>query len=131
MRGSDGRAGALFSYVDLEARVPAGHDTAADEGAAVVDHDRDPPPVREIGHPHRGAEGQGAVRGGCASVSSAATSTPRPGPEALPATSRGGRLLASRRETICPIIKQKWDSLEQAKTPLSLIYVSDGQRAAY
>jgi transposase len=25
MRGSDGRAGALFSYVDLEARIPAGH----------------------------------------------------------------------------------------------------------
>jgi transposase len=25
MRGSDGRSGALFSYVDLEARVPAGH----------------------------------------------------------------------------------------------------------
>jgi transposase len=25
MRGSDGRAGALFSYVDLEDRVPAGH----------------------------------------------------------------------------------------------------------
>jgi transposase len=25
MRGSDGRAGALFSYVDLETRVPAGH----------------------------------------------------------------------------------------------------------
>jgi transposase len=25
MRGFDGRAGALFSYVDLEARVPAGH----------------------------------------------------------------------------------------------------------
>jgi len=25
MRGSDGRAGALFSYVDLESRVPAGH----------------------------------------------------------------------------------------------------------
>jgi transposase len=25
MRGSDGRSGALFSYVDLEARVPSGH----------------------------------------------------------------------------------------------------------
>jgi transposase len=25
MRGSDGRVGALFSYVDLEDRVPAGH----------------------------------------------------------------------------------------------------------
>jgi transposase len=25
MRGSDGRNGSLFSYVDLEARVPAGH----------------------------------------------------------------------------------------------------------
>ena len=25
MRGSDGRTGALFSYVDLEARVPARH----------------------------------------------------------------------------------------------------------
>jgi hypothetical protein len=25
MRGSDERAGALFSYVDLEARVPAAH----------------------------------------------------------------------------------------------------------
>ena len=25
MRGADGRAGSLFSYVDLEARVPAGH----------------------------------------------------------------------------------------------------------
>ncbi len=25
MRGSDGRTGALFSYVDLEARVPANH----------------------------------------------------------------------------------------------------------
>jgi hypothetical protein len=25
MRGSDERSGALFSYVDLEARVPAGH----------------------------------------------------------------------------------------------------------
>ena len=25
MRGSDGRSGALFSYVDLEDRVPGGH----------------------------------------------------------------------------------------------------------
>ena len=25
MRGSDGRSGSLFSYVDLEARVPRGH----------------------------------------------------------------------------------------------------------
>jgi transposase len=25
MRGSDGRSGALFSYVDLEGRVPPGH----------------------------------------------------------------------------------------------------------
>jgi transposase len=32
MRGSDGRAGALFSYVDLENRIPAGHPLRAIRG---------------------------------------------------------------------------------------------------
>jgi hypothetical protein len=32
MRGLDGRTGAMFSYVDLEERVPAGH------------------PLRKVGH---------------------------------------------------------------------------------
>jgi hypothetical protein len=36
-------------------------DAAADEGAAVIDHDYHPPPVLEVGYPHQSAEGQGAV----------------------------------------------------------------------
>jgi hypothetical protein len=32
MRGSDDRAGSLFSYVDLEARVPASHPLRAIRG---------------------------------------------------------------------------------------------------
>ena len=34
MRGSDHRSGALFSYVDLERRVPAGHPLRVIRGIA-------------------------------------------------------------------------------------------------
>jgi hypothetical protein len=32
MRGNDGRSGSLFSYVDLEARVPRGHPLRVHDG---------------------------------------------------------------------------------------------------
>ena len=41
MRGSDERSGSLFSYVDLEARVPAGSSVADDPG----DRERGPWPI--------------------------------------------------------------------------------------